>query len=208
MNWRSGRISCFFSLRPPYYGLSTYRSITNGRATPLGTKYFLEQGNIPLIHTLKRTGLNIHPLILNTPMHPTSNREGLDSLYQGSVLKFRTNCFHVYSRYSDGKIWYTKAVEELVQSGVDREGLVTIANVGKVSHRDDLMQVLDEAWSVTDQEYIDIITLQVGGFYFSSYGDDSIIMIGKKENMVIILQLFNFWRNYVRNRSFIPMVSH
>lgn len=155
------RFSAVYQFKKPIYGLNLFRNITNGRATPLGTKYFLEQGKIPMVHTLKSSSLSIHPLILNMPMHPSSNRKILDSLYQGSILKYRTNCFHVYSRYSDGNIWYTRAVEEVVQSGIDREGLVTIAHVGKISHREELMNVLDEAWSVTDQEYIDIITLQV-----------------------------------------------
>lgn len=119
-----------------------------------------------MIHTFKNSKLNIHPLILSSPMHPMSPKEGLDSLYLGSVLKYRINCFHVYSRSvlspsGNPNIWYTTAVEDLIQTGIDREGLVTIANLGKISHRDELIQVLEEAWSVTDQEYIDIVTLEV-----------------------------------------------
>jgi hypothetical protein len=137
------------------------RQITAGRATVIGTKYFLEQAKLPMIHTLKKSKLNIHPLILHPPMHPEANKEGLDSLYDGAVLKYRTNCLHVYSRDSKGKVWYTKAVQDLVEAGVDREGLVTIANIGKVAHRDELLRVLEEAWSLTDQEFIDVITLEV-----------------------------------------------
>jgi hypothetical protein len=171
------------------------RSITNGRATPLGTKYFLEQGNVSMIHSLKNSKLNIHPLILNTPMHPTSNKEGLDSLYLGSVLKYRINCFHVYSRSTpssgsgSSNVWYTTAVEDLVQTGIDREGLVTIANLGKISHRDELMQVLEEAWTVTDQEYIDIVTLEVPCLPLrsSSQSPHSTIKTGKRVAMVTTL---------------------
>jgi hypothetical protein len=172
------------------------RLITTGRATPLGTKYFLEQGNVSMIHSFKNSQLNIHPLILNSPMHPASNKEGLDSLYLGSVLKYRINCFHVYSRStspSGTNIWYTTAVEELVQTGIDREGLVTIANLGKISHRDELIQVLEEAWSVTDQEYIDIVTLEVPSLLLLPPSlplfmtPRSIIKTGKKVAMVTTL---------------------
>jgi hypothetical protein len=142
------------------------RNVTTGRATPIGTKYFLEQAKIPMIHTFKKSKLNIHPLILSSPMHYDANKEGLDSLYEGAVLKFRTNCLYVYSRDSKGKVWYTNAVNDLVEAGVDREGLVTIANIGKVAHRDELIRVLEDAWSLTDQEHIDIITLEVPSLSF------------------------------------------
>jgi hypothetical protein len=143
------------------------RYITLGRATTIGTKYFLENGQISLRQTLKGKrgqSLEINPLILSSPLHFHSNKEILDTLYSGTILKQGINCLYVYSRNEKGQIWYTNAIKSIVEAGVDREGLVTIANVGKVRTKDDLMRILDEAWTVTEQEYIDLVTLEVNLF--------------------------------------------
>ena len=137
------------------------RSIIIGRASTLGTKYFLEQRKIPLIHTLKKSNLYIHPLIISSPLHPETNKENMNDLITGAILNESYNCFHVYSREKTNQIWYTTCVTDLIEQGIDREGLVTIANLGKISNKNELMNVLDEAWTVTDQEFIDIVTLEV-----------------------------------------------
>lgn len=136
------------------------RNIVLGRATSLSTKYYLEQSKIPFIHTLKISNLNIHPFIINTPLHQQTNKENINQLYIGTILKYSFNCFYVYSRNNNNK-WYTTCVTNLIEQGIDREGLVTIANLGKIKNKDELMEVLDDAWTVTDQEFIDIVTLEV-----------------------------------------------
>ncbi len=159
-------IRSFIPSKFSFFTITSIRSITLGRATTIGTKYFLENGHIPFKQTLKgRTGqsqsLEINPLILSSPLHYDSNKETLDTLYQGTILRQGVNCLYVYSRNSRGQMWYTNAIKGIVEAGVDREGLVTIANVGKVRTKDELMKILEEAWTVTDQEYIDLVTLEV-----------------------------------------------
>lgn len=136
------------------------RLATNGRATSAGTRYFLEQSKLRIHHALKRSNLYINPIIVGKPMAGVGRIDSMDSLYAGAVIQNRSNCLHVYAATPDGP-WHSHAVKSLIDAGVDREGLVTIADIGSVRTKDDIIRLLDEAWSLTELEYIDIAILQV-----------------------------------------------
>ena len=92
--------------------------------------------------------------------------ETMDAMLFGAVREDRCNCLSVFSNNNDDPErqtgqWYSKSVESLVESGLDREGIVTIANLGNVSIREDVERTLDDALRLTDQEYLDFAMLKV-----------------------------------------------
>jgi len=138
-----------------------FRNLVTGRASTKGTKYFLESSDIRLQHHLKQSNLYINPMIIGNPFTlQDGHEEAIDTLYYGAVMEDRSNCFYVYSNNDDGT-WYTKIVERMVEDGLDRESLVTVANIGSVRHPDEVLQRLEEARQLTDQESIDIAMLNV-----------------------------------------------
>jgi hypothetical protein len=143
------------------YNTTAHRNLVTGRATTVGTKYFLDSSEIHLQHHLKQSNLYINPIVIGNPFTlQDGHEETLDTLYYGAVMEDRSNCFYVYSNNEAGK-WYSKSVQKLVESGIDREGLVTVANIGSVRDKDDVLRQLEEAWKLTDQEYIDVAMLNV-----------------------------------------------
>jgi hypothetical protein len=131
------------------------------RATSIGTKYFLENSNIQLQHNLQKSNLFINPIVIGNPFTLQNGYdETCDALYYGAVMEDRCNCFYVYSNNEAG-VWHSKSMSKLVESGIDRESLVTVANMGNVRNRDDVMQQLENAKKLTDQEFIDIAMLNV-----------------------------------------------
>lgn len=140
--------------------LYSFRNASSGRATKAGTRYFLEQSKLKLHHSLKKSHLYINPIIVDVPMAGTGQSDEIDTLYIGAVVKNRSNCFHVYANKPEG-VWHSLTVKKLTEAGIDREGLVTIANIGKVRTKDDIIKYLDEAWELTQQEYIDIAIMTV-----------------------------------------------
>ena len=137
------------------------KTIVTGRATTVGTKYFLDISNIHLQHQL-RSGLYVNPVSIGYPFTLRNGQEDMiDNIYYGAVMEDRCNCICVYSNNDDDGKWYSNSVEKLIESGLDREGIVTVANLGNVSDRDQVMQQLDDARRLTHQEYVDIIMLNV-----------------------------------------------
>lgn len=144
---------------------STQPSVITGRATTAGTKYFLDSSEIGLQHHLKQSDLFINPVIVGNPFTlQDGNEETIDTLYYGAVMEDRSNCIYVYSN-NDAGTWHSNSVQKLVESGLDREGLVTIANMGNVHDADEVMRCLEEARRLTGQEHIDIVMLNVSFFY-------------------------------------------
>jgi hypothetical protein len=140
--------------------MNVLRNVSTGRASKAGTRYFLEQSKLKLHHSLKRSNLYINPIIVDVPIAGTGQSDEIDTLYCGAVVKNRSNCFHVYANKPEGA-WHSLAVKKLTEAGIDREGLVTIANIGSVRTKDDIIKYLDEAWELTQQEYIDVAIMTV-----------------------------------------------
>jgi hypothetical protein len=138
-----------------------HRCLVTGRATTVGTKYFLDSSEIQLQHHLKQSNLYINPVLIGNPFTLQDGQDdNLDNLYYGAVMEDRSNCIYVYSN-NDAGTWHSKTVGKLVETGLDREGLVTVANLGTVTTREEVLHRLEEATKLTDQECIDVAMLNV-----------------------------------------------
>ncbi len=148
------------SLLPRWRNLSTIK----GKATKEGTLAFVSQSQLKLYHQFSQSGLYINPVIHGAPRTHIDEDEDLENAAV-ALLQNRSNCLVVYEHNTyTGKPWALKHLEEILlpeESGVSRENVVTIANLGHADTALELYRRLGDARKRTGLEYIDMALFEV-----------------------------------------------
>jgi hypothetical protein len=144
-------------------------SVIKGKATIDGTLGFVSKSNLKLHHRFDKSGLYINPIIHGSPK-PTCKKDKkyYDSVLKHAVLKNRSNCVVVYDHNTaNGKPWHTDTMSVIIshESGVKREEIVTIANLGYAADAPEMYRRLADASRLSGIQHIDMAFFEVNSIY-------------------------------------------
>jgi hypothetical protein len=143
------------------------RSLITGRATIQDTKLFVESSGVAIPHVLSYSKLHVNPVIHGPPNGVYGCDSGTDFLISAAIFQNGSNCICVYSKGKHG-VWYTNTLNDSLTDGVTRSQIVTIAYIGQIFSTKELIAAIDDAWTKSQLEYIDVIVLQVNTSHLTS----------------------------------------
>ena len=129
------------------YFYSKYFSSVSGRATPLGTKKFVERSELPFYHCFGISQLNINPIIHGAPRVDelmNSTDDDFDNLTILALFKNKSNCIVAYDNSSIYSTpWYCRNLSSLLNNTneISREEVVIMVNIGRPTSEEKVLQV-------------------------------------------------------------------
>jgi hypothetical protein len=139
-------------------------SVVSGRATSAGTKEFIGKSALPMYHQLDRTSLYINPIIHGAPFSydHKADKDYISTLTKHAITENRSNCVVVYQQYLNDKIYFYEGLPSILASGaIKRDELVTVANIGKATNKQEVLAILDEARKLSHLEFLDMAIFEV-----------------------------------------------
>lgn len=146
------------------FSIARFASVVTGRATSAATKDFIGKSALPMYHQLDRTSLYINPIIHGAPFSydHKADKDYISTLAKHAIIENRSNCVLVYQQYLNDKIYYYEDLPNVIASGaIKRDELVTIANIGKATKKQEVLAILDEARKLTNLEFLDMAIFEV-----------------------------------------------
>lgn len=165
--------------------------MSSGFATPEGTQaFFMREGaDLPLHHQFEVSGLFVNPIIHGPPLRPLSKKK--EEVYMLQALsKHKSNAFFVYDHHTGSygsclqeergnkkESWAAESFGKILQvAGAEREEVVTIAGLGRMSADDEdfdalLKERLAEARDRSGVGNIDYAVIELDAESFSRGGE-------------------------------------
>lgn len=146
--------------------LSYSRWLTSGKATPTGTKEFIQRSELPMFLQLEKSQLSLGPVIHGSVRdwhsRPEVTDEYIHLLALKAVAENFVNTLVVYEHGETSKEYAIKDINNLLQEAeVKREELVLIANLGRLRGDIDVQARLQRALELTKLETIDLAYFEV-----------------------------------------------
>lgn len=153
-----------------------------GKATPRGTKRFMERANLPMFHCFDKTSLYVSPIIHGAPRSYTlEETDYFEALMKRAVLRNKSNCVVVYNHEMTGtrsKTWHATGLDKLLTppplneenltpdspvEWLNRDEIVAVANLGLATTGKNIRQRLANACALTGLEQLDMAMIEVRG---------------------------------------------
>ena len=134
-----------------------------GKATVEGTMAFIAESNLPFYHKFEGCGLYINPIIHGAPKEPCwADDDFITFLTHRGIRINRSNATVVYEHHGQ-KVWSGKYLAKILEEGhgIERDQIVTIANLGLASSKSEMSRRLEEAKNLSGLASIDIAMFKV-----------------------------------------------
>ena len=162
-----------FSTGTPVVDRSSIKSVP-GKATPEGTKRFTETSKLPLYHVFANSNLTVNPIIVGPPKDANGEFMEANHSIKHCILQNRSNCVFVsnfeINPNGNHKVWWTTEVNQLLQNGmVQRDEIVTVANLGTVTDRDEIVERIVLTSELCGLEELDAVVIKIDKQFFTHH---------------------------------------